>query len=111
MHALYPRCAQTLLNSAHSDPEQWVRKTGVRMEALKPLCAPPTYKPDRPRIDRCRLLARDQYPDVVAQILMAEMDVWGEFGYRLGGHLVMMKLMTLLEKRATQPPLDRCGVE
>ena len=58
--------------------------------------------PDRPRVARCRALAKIQYPEVVATFLIMEMEAWSSIGYRFGRNKLVLGLMDQLERKAEQ---------
>ena len=69
------------------------------------------WKPDWFRINRGCVKAEKLYPDVVAAILCAELQNWAEFGYLIGGHAKVYKLLAFLEAAEEPNVVHRAEVE
>lgn len=55
----------------------------------------------RRRLGQAQYFARKVYPGPVGEVLAREIEVWEEFGYRLGGSGIIMRLVKDLEDKYT----------
>lgn len=59
---------------------------------------------EKMRLRNASFRATHKYPGPVGKLLAKEIMAWEEFGYRLGGHKLIMEIVNEILKEESDPP-------